>query len=315
MEIEPIAVVGGDGYLGSAICSLLVREGVSYWVVGRGKRHEYSERYRDSRDIVAAVRGARTVLHLASLTTPATGEKNPELDLANVQFTVNLIAACTTEGVGKIVFASSGGTIYGELANQSATEVFPPNPSCSYGIAKLASEGYLRNSAARGGPCAAILRISNIYGGTQHVKGDQGVIGFLVNEIIAGRSFKVWGDTVRDYVHIDDVSSAFLLASQYDTGRSAIFNVSTAVGTSLSELTEIISTASGRQTAYEIAPMRPFDLKYNVLDNEKIETVLGWMPAVTIKEGLQRIVSAAQNHSQIGNHQDQAMASITANRA
>lgn len=287
----PVAIVGGMGYLGSAVRKLLDASEVPFWVVGREGGGEGEGLFRPSSDLLAALDGARTVIHLASLTTPATGELEPSLDIKNIEFTVALAQAGKSVGCERILFASSGGTIYGELPGIPATEETIPNPSCSYGISKLASEHYLRTIAQAGGPKALILRISNIYGGSQRVKGDQGVIGFLLGAIGEGRQFRLWGNTVRDYVHIEDVARAFLVALGRAVPVHTTLNVSTGIGTSLVDLVELISGAYGRPASYLIGPRRPFDLCYNVLDNRKIREELGWSPAIGIEEGLMRAVA------------------------
>lgn len=293
----PVAIVGGSGYLGSAICKHFDASGIPFWVVGRENQGKLPWEFRSSQDLPLALDGARTIIHLASLTTPATGELDPSLDLKNIEFTIRLAQAGKSVGCERIIFASSGGTIYGELPETPASEEILPNPSCSYGISKLASEFYLRNAALGGGPKAVMLRISNLYGGSQHVKGDQGVISFLMGAISDGREFRLWGNTVRDYIHIDDVARAFLYALRYDGPTDITLNVSTGIGTSLVDLVEIIARAYGRPAHYQIGARRLFDLGYNVLDNHKIRRELGWSPRISIEEGLLRTISHANERS------------------
>ena len=299
VRAHPIAIVGGRGYLGSNLADHIEASGRRFWVVDRDipiVDHKVNREYRNiSPDIAVAVRGAHTVVHLATLTTPATGESNPGLDMENVRFTIELISACKAENVRHIIFASSGGTIYGDVGKRPAVEADIPRPSCSYAIAKLACEHYLRLATRDGKLSATVLRISNLYGGGQTVKGEQGVIGYLVAKIAAGEKFEIMGDTVRDYIHIDDACRAFLAAiitgvniSTGDAGESAfrLCNVSTGVGTSLSGLIDIVARAYGRKAEYSIGHRRFFDLPFNVLDNTIAREILNWTPRIALEDGV-----------------------------
>ena len=299
VQAYPIAIIGGRGYLGSNLADHLEASGRPFWVVDRDipiVDHEIDREYRTiSPGIAVAVRGAHTVVHLATLTTPATGEIDPGLDMGNVRFTLELIAACKEENVRHIVFASSGGTIYGDVGARPAVETDIPQPSCSYAIAKLACEHYLRLATRDGKLLATVLRISNLYGGGQTVKGEQGVIGYLISKIASGETFEIMGDTVRDYIHIDDACRAFLAAISTgvgilngDAGESAfrLCNVSTGVGTSLSELIDTIARAYGRKAEFSIGHRRFFDLPFNVLDNAMAREILNWTPRIALEDGV-----------------------------
>jgi UDP-glucose 4-epimerase len=263
--------------------------GVEHWAIGRTESDGSSPGYRSSYpDLRLALRGARSVIHVASRSTPALGEKDPRLELENIRLMIDLLVASRAEGIGKIVFASSGGTVYGETGGIPAIESMLPRPSCSYAAAKLACEHYLGISARLGGISSIVLRISNLYGGSQVVKGDQGVVGFLVKRIPSGEVFRLYGDTIRDYIHVDDVSDAFMLALAADGGGQEVINISSGQGTSLLGLVGLISTHCGREARYILDARRPFDLQYSVLCNDRARDRLGWRPGIELTEGIIR---------------------------
>lgn len=291
---SPIAVIGGAGYLGSHVCKNLEMESIPFWVVGRSDVYSGVYDYRHTaHSLCDALEGAKTVFHLASRTTPATGEKDPSLDIENIRFTMDLINASKKVGAKRIVYSSSGGTIYGNTDGKIATEETIPYPSCSYAIAKLASENYLRLASKDGELSTVILRISNLYGGVQQVKGDQGVIGYLLKNITSTDNVYLFGNTIRDYIYIEDVCRAFLLAAFSKIEHCDVINISSGSGTSLSELVDLISNILGKELDFIQRSRRPFDLEYNVLSNHKAKTVLGWAPLVSLKKGL---TSCIQEH-------------------
>lgn len=292
-QYSPIALVGGEGYLGSHICRILERERLQYWVVGKNAAYDGTSPYRSSSpDLREAIDGAKTVVHLATLTTPAIGEKNPLLDMENIRFTLDLIEAGNAVGIRKIVFSSSGGTIYGDTGGSPASEESEPRPSCSYAIAKLASEHYLRLAALHKDISSVVLRVGNLYGGDQRVKGEQGVIGYLLRKITACEKVILYGNTIRDYVHIDDVCRAFSLSIFRNMQGQEIFNISTARGTSLSDLVAMISRLCGHEALFRTISRRPFDLQSSILANEKARKILGWAPSISLEEGLARCLES-----------------------
>ena len=145
-------------------------------------------------------------------------------------------------------------------------EQHPANPKCSHAIGKLACEHYLRLFASTASANVTILRMSNPFGGSQVKKGGQGVISFLANQIARDQPVSLFGNTVRDYVYIDDVANAFLKAIEHPAGFR-IYNISTGVGTTLVELAKLVARRLGKTGRAKVGGMRPFDLHYNVLKN------------------------------------------------
>lgn len=289
MRRERVAIVGGRGYLGSALGEYLAGQGIPCWVVGRQSAVEAGAaaalEYRSSGpDLAGAISGASVVVHLASLTTPAIGAANPHLDAENVDFTLSLMEACAQQQVRHLVFVSSGGTVYGE-ATSPLDETQPVNPLCSYAVAKVACENYLRLLAATTPVMVTVLRISNTYGGRQVKKGGQGVVSYLAGQIAGKQPITLFGNTVRDYVYIRDVVQALALAMQYPR-RFEVYNISTGTGTSLVELAQTMGRMLGVEVDLSMGELRPYDLRYNVLVNEKAKSMLGWVPQYDLAAGL-----------------------------
>ncbi|HZW23949.1 MAG TPA: NAD-dependent epimerase/dehydratase family protein [Gallionella sp.] len=293
-----VAIVGGRGYLGCALKEYLVSRGIPCRIVGRQSMADVGSssllEYRSSSpSLEDAVSGASVVVHLASLTTPAIGARNPHLDTENVDFTLSLARACTKMQVGQLVFVSSGGTVYGEISSP-AVEEQPVNPRCSYAIAKVACENYLRMSALETPLRVAVLRISNVYGGRQVRKGEQGVVSYLAEKIAGGQTVSLLGDTIRDYVYISDVVHALFMSMQH-ARQFEIFNISTGVGTSLVDLAQTMGALLGTEVQCLVGEPRPYDLSYNVLRNDKAKAVLGWEPEYDLVAGLRAYLGVSGN--------------------
>ena len=290
-----VGIVGGRGYLGQALHGYCDDHNIENWIIGRqsGTEIEAShDGYRSSvPDLRAAVRGATTIFHLATVSTPALGAQDPALDLENVSFTVKLIDACRKEGVRHLIFPSSGGTIYGDC-RCPVDEDSPANPLCSYAIAKFASERYLRLAQQRDDLDITILRISNVFGGTQVKKGDQGVVGYLKDAILADQDVILFGDTVRDYLYIDDLLYAFDLSMHQPRGFQ-LYNIGTGVGTTLVALARLIYGLLGRKERFTLGERRPFDLPFNVLRIEKARQSLGWVPKISVQDGMTQLLELA----------------------
>lgn len=297
----PVALVGGRGYLGAHLAEQLRAAHVPFWVVGRQPASLPRAAGFDYRSAVptldAALAGARVVVHLATLSTPSLGEKNPQLEVENLRFALELIAACRREKVQRIVFASSGGTIYGETALRPAVETDLPHPSCAHAVTKLAIEHHLRIATEEGPFAATALRLTNVYGGSQSVKGEQGVVSYLLHQLAARQEISLLGDTIRDYVHVADASAAFLRAIEDSRAGFGVFNISSGVGTSLTQLATQLCALMGQPPHFRMRERRPFDLACNVLANEAARAHLGWTPAIPLAEGLRRAVSEFQARS------------------
>lgn len=297
-----IAIFGGRGFIGSAITDRLLQDDHELRIVAR-PRVEPNRRFADDKriewltgdmmsayDMNRAIDGVDVVLHLVSTTLPKSSNDDPIYDVqSNIVATLQLLNAMVAKKVRKIVFISSGGTVYGNPIYLPIDENHPTEPRVSYGITKLAIEKYLLMFQQLYGIKANILRVANPFGERQRVETAQGAVGVFLSKAIQNKPFEIWGDgsVTRDYLYISDVAEAFSRAVDYD-GPKSVFNISSGVGTSLNELIGMIERVLGREVVRNYRPGRPFDVPVSVLDNSLARKELGWQLQVGLEEGIAR---------------------------
>ena len=290
-------VVGGNGFIGGHLARRLAENGEEVRVYDRspGKFRtlpggtEYVEGELGNHGLIReAVGGIEVVYHFVSTTLPKTSNDDPIYDVrSNLVDTVQLLEACVEAGVRKVVFASSGGTVYGPPETLPITEDHPTAPISSYGIVKLAIEKYLGLFHHLHGLDYAALRISNPYGPYQDPAGQQGVVAVFLQHLRAGRPIKIWGDggVVRDYLYVSDLVDALELAGRVDT-RQKVLNIGSGEGLSLNELLGRISEVVDERPIVEYLPARPLDVPASVLDIRRAHDELGWKPETKLVEGI-----------------------------
>jgi UDP-glucose 4-epimerase len=241
-------------------------------------------------DIREAVRGVDAVMHLVSTTLPKSSNDDPIYDVqSNLIASLQLLQVMVEEQVRRVVFISSGGTVYGKPQYLPIDERHPTEPMVSYGITKLAIEKFMVMFQHLHGLKPVILRVTNPYGERQRVETAQGAVGVFLDRIIRGQPIEIWGDgsVSRDYIHVSDVAQAFASALTYE-GSQVVFNVSTGKGTPLTELLKIIGEVTGLPVNAQFKPARPFDVPMSVLDNTLAQAQLGWKPVVSLSDGIAR---------------------------
>lgn len=311
-------IVGGGGFIGSNVADQLLLEGHTLRILERPyvkpyrefEPHEQVEWLSgDLLDVGAAneaVRGTDVVLHVASTTHPKTSNDDPVHDVeSNLVCAIRLVEAMLRQGVVRIVFVSSGGTVYGTPRYLPVDESHPTEPQVSHGIVKLAIEKYLLMYRRLKGIQPVILRVSNPYGMRQRADAGQGVIAAFMHRVLNGQPIEIWGDgsVVRDYLYIGDLVEGVISAATYSGGRS-VFNLGSGVGTSLNETIDAIEEVLATKIRRRYVSGREFDVKVNVLSNALAAQELGWRPRVTLREGLsltaawmQQALSAGQDRS------------------
>ena len=235
-----------------------------------------------------AVESVEVVYHFASTTIPKTSNDDPIYDVrSNLVDTLGFLEACVEAGVRKVVFASSGGTVYGPPQTVPIPEDHPTNPITSYGIVKLAIEKYLGLFHHLHGLDYAALRISNPYGPYQDPAGQQGAASVFLHRLHTGRKITIWGDggVVRDYLYVSDLVNALVLAAGVQTGQK-VFNIGSGRGVSLNDLISHITQVTGEEPAVEYLPGRNLDVPANVLNVSRAREELGWNPQTRLAEGL-----------------------------
>ncbi len=281
-----ILITGGAGFIGSHIADACLAAGHDVKILddlstGRianlpANAHFVEGDIRNAGWLTERVREFRpdVVSHQAAQTSVAISAREPVLDAdINVLGTLNLLNACVDQEVSKVIFASTGGAIYGEVPDGERAQLdWQPRPLSPYACSKFAGEGYLECYRAEHGLDSTVLRYSNVYGPRQDPHGEAGVVAIFSQRAFAGQPLNVYarvaeGDAgcVRDYVYVDDVVRANLMAIDGAFGQS-IVNVCTGEGTSTLELAEAIKHHAGSKCEIGFGPRRPGDIERSVLD-------------------------------------------------
>jgi UDP-glucose 4-epimerase len=290
-------VLGGGGFIGTHLCRTLRRNGA--WVRGFGRSRTDPEalagvpwttgEFTDRGALASAVEGCEVVFHLLGGSIPDVSNKDPLGDLlGSVVPTLQLLEICRASRVRKIVFISSGGTVYGIPRAVPIPESAPTDPISAYGISKLTIEKYLALYRHLYGGDYSVLRVANTFGPYQSPVRGQGLVAALMHRIAQGQPVEIWGDgrIVRDYIYIDDAVEAVIAAAGYH-GPHHVFNVGAGVGRSVLDVVTDIAEVLGRPNVVPIhKPGRATDVPINVLDITLIQRELGWSPRSNWTEAL-----------------------------
>jgi UDP-glucose 4-epimerase len=304
-----VVVLGGGGFIGSAVSDRLILDGHTIRIFERPRVAPYRE-FKTSEpiewttgdmlsphDLSLAIDGMEGVIHLVSSTLPKNSNEDAIFDVqSNLVATLQLLNAMVSGKVRRIVFISSGGTVYGIPKYLPIDEKHPTTPLVSYGIIKLTIEKYLLLYERMHGIRTTILRVSNAYGERQRVETAQGAVNVFLHRALQGQDIEIWGDgsATRDFIHVRDVAEGFAKALRYEGGES-IMNISSGVGVSLNQLVGLLEDSFGRKIEKRYLPGRPFDVPISVLSNELAKRNLGWVPKVGLKEGIRLTQAWIQN--------------------
>ncbi|HUQ14851.1 MAG TPA: NAD-dependent epimerase/dehydratase family protein [Gemmatimonadales bacterium] len=304
-----VLVTGGAGFIGSHIAQAYLAGGWEVVVLddlSRGKERNVPSGVRfvrgdirspDARRLLAE--GGFTVLnHHAAQIDVRVSVDEPALDAGiNVVGLVNLLDGAGAGGVRRVVFASSGGVVYGDPEVVPTPETAPKAPISPYGVSKLAGEYYMRALAALRGFEAVAMRYANVFGPRQDPKSEAGVVSIFVSRLLEDRPLTVFGNGLqtRDYVFVRDVARANVLASTAavpagsDIDATA-FNIATGTQRNVLELAESVGQVMGCKPEVEFAPARAGELFRSSLDVSKARAALGWKPEVRFDDGLRELV-------------------------
>lgn len=291
-------ITGGNGFIGSHLVDSLVDSGWDVTVLdstGRkfdlmpdGVNYVQGDYFQENllREYIA---GIDVVFHLAWSGIHAISNCNPLADIeSNLIPSVRLLDLCCQEKVGRIVFMSSGGTIYGISEKQPIPVDHPLEPVTSYGVTKLAVEKYLKMYSHLNGLQYAILRPSVPYGPRQDPLAHQGAPAVFLYRVANGLPITIWGDgkVTRDFFYIGDLIRAAVAAAIYPLDKHRIFNVGGKEAISLNELLQRIEGIVGRKAIVNYSDARNFDALHIKLDTQVTEQCLKWTPQYSLSEGL-----------------------------
>ncbi|MFB0520239.1 MAG: NAD-dependent epimerase/dehydratase family protein [Desulfatiglandales bacterium] len=295
-------VLGGSGFIGSHLVEGLLKKG--YFVrifdnfkLGMANLQTVIDEveivngdFLNDTDVSQSLKNVDYVFHYISTTVPATAVRDPIYDVqTNLVSSVKLLQLAAARKVKKVIFPSSGGTVYGEPKRLPVREADAVSPMDPYGISKLAIENYLKYFNNDYGLDYIVLRYSNPYGERQNPHGSQGVIPVFLNKIKMGERPVIYGDgsMVRDYIYVGDAIEATIAALERNT-KDKVFNVGSGEGTSLNQLIDIMSDVVGLQIRPDYVRDSMVRVQKIVLDVSRIREEVGWKPSTALQEGIQR---------------------------
>ena len=297
-----VLIIGGSGFIGSHIVDKFLNENWEVTVFDRQREIfrleipgvRFEEGDIKNKELLESIVARRfdVIIYSLSTTTPKTSNDNPEFDISsNLIPMVNLLDICTRHKAGKIVYLSSGGSIYGDSDTDTHNENDLVFPICSYAITKLAAEKYLYMYEKLHGINYTVLRISNPYGPRQNPISKQGVISVFLHKILTEQQIEIWGDgsVIRDYIYVTDVAAACFKAAV--STKNGICNIGSNTGISLRELVGILGEATHRSPEVRWMPERGVDVPKIILDCQNAETTLNWKPVVPFNVGLKKTIS------------------------
>ena len=299
-------VTGGAGFIGSTLVDRLLAEGHDVDVIddlssgslanlasaraAGGKRLAFHHADIRSEDVAGLIarRRPEVVFHLAAQADVRVSVARPAFDAeVNVLGSLHVLEGARRGGTAKVVFASSGGTIYGapEPSDLPVTEAYPQHPLSPYGVAKKAVGDYLAAYRELHEVEYSALALANVYGPRQDPHGEAGVVAIFAGKLLAGEPCTIFGDgaQTRDFVYVDDVVDAFARAAQ--RGSGLLINIGTGVETSVNELYRIMAAGVGTAHPPTHAPARPGELQRSALDPGRAAIHLGWKPWTSLEDG------------------------------
>lgn len=295
-----VLIFGGGGFLGSHLSERLLEEqyDVTIFDLPSANHLNYSANlgakimtgnFLDIYSVRKAIINSDIIYYLISTTIPKNSNNDPQFDIqTNVIGFLNLLDEIrNVNTIKKVIFPSSGGTVYGIPQDIPITETHSTNPICSYGIHKLTIEKYLYLYWTLYHLDYCILRIANAYGERQPTDGSQGVIGAVLDKAINEKEVQIFGDgsNIRDFVYVGDIVEALKKAIDYK-GTHKLFNIGSGKGHDLNEIVDIISALNKKPLQVKYLENRSFDVPNNVLDITRAQSYLGWKPKVELFDGI-----------------------------
>jgi len=294
-------VLGGGGFIGTNLCRRLVADG--HRVRAFGRRCSFPEAlegvewyqgdFNDVAALAAAIETFDVVFHLVNGSTPLSANLDMAGDVQrNVVASLGMFDVCRQLDVSRVVFVSSGGTIYGCPQQIPTPETAPTEPITAYGISKLALEKYLALNQHLHQLDYRVLRVTNPFGPFQTSIKNQGVIASIISHAVRHEEIEIWGDgsVVRDFIFINDVVDA-LVSAMHDHGDERIFNIGCGEGRSLRDVIAAIELLCGRKLDINWKPGRPVDVPVSIVTIDRAKDYLGWQPNTSFVSGLEQTIA------------------------
>lgn len=303
-----ILIFGGGGFLGSYLVENLLRKRNEVTIYTRHKIDNiyfFSDRvniifgdYALENNFHEIVKGYDYVYQLISASVPSINDPIKDIDWT-IKPTLRLMDACVKNNIKKVIFFSSGGTVYGIPNSIPIKENHLTNPISSYGIQKLIIEKYLEFYYQMYGLDYTILRIANPYGPRQKAFSNQGLIANILAKYLTHQTIEIWGDgsTVRDYIYVEDVIEAAVEVLRYK-GNEKIFNLASGKGYSINEIIKVIENIVGHKINVCNLKARKQDVPINILDIDLIEKELKWYPKIDLNEGIKKMIQSWNSKNQ-----------------
>ncbi len=301
-----ILVIGGCGFIGSHLVDRLLEHGHSVRVFDRqperfrkplkGVEYQFGN-FGDRMAIIDALSGVDAVAHLVSTTFPGTADLDPIIDVQdNLVGTLALLDAMIGLEIYRLLFLSSGGTVYGPPEVVPIPETHPLRPINSYGIVKCAIEHYLGMYQRKHGLNSIAIRASNPYGSRQSHTGVQGVISTFLSRLKMEEPVEIWGDgsVVRDYLHVSDLAEVCALAIVSD--KTGAYNAGSGVGMSINDILTIVQKVAGKTISPNYKPSRSIDVERSVLDVSRTRDAFNWECKVSLEQGISEAFQWIKQH-------------------
>lgn len=301
-------VLGANGFIGSHLTDSLVAAGHTVRCFDRYRdktaRYDKSDAtemfagdFLNEDSLRKAVKDIDYVFHFISTTTPVTADNDPLIDIeTNIRMSVRLFQLCVDAGVKKVIFASTGGAIYGSRTHEPISERSLPRPVSPYAIGKLTIEHYLRYFEYKHGMKSLVYRISNPYGERQPLNSKQGVIPIFLERIARNEPITVYGDgkMIRDFLYVKD--TAAMITGSFETASKQIYNLGSGVGISVNEIVGAIERTLDHKVEVRYEPVPPTFVEKVVLDVDMFEEEFGLKATTELGEGIQRTWKYIQAH-------------------
>ena len=301
-EAKKILVTGGAGFIGSHLVDRLIEEGHQVVIAdnlstGKLRNINPSATFHHTDITLQSIREVfhreqpEIVFHLAAQTSVIESIRDPFKDCQiNVTGTLRLLEACKIYGIDRFIYSSTGGALYGDPDVIPCTETTPIIPLCPYGLSKHMGEQYIELFYRLNHLNYTILRYANVYGPRQDPSGESGVIAIFSQLMLQGKNLKIFGDGLqeRDFIYVSDVVNANVKAMSSSTQDA--FNIGTGRPITINFIYETLQNIIEYSGQVEYHPQRAGEILRISLECEKASKILGWLPSVEIRDGLEKTV-------------------------